>query len=763
MGTPGSLNQDAYGGGRFLSHATRIERGSLQAQEIEGLLQTICSQSEDMTLLSSAVSQLLRVDHDFGSLLDPLLTHQLAEVRQIGATLLGHLGTPEATDRLCDLLSDPDSNVVYHAMEALGSTVPLRALPVLLEKAQSGDFFMSFPAIEALGNSAQPILVPDLIRILGDPTLKRPVVVALGRLGNKLAVPALAREMEGDNAPHRQIVDAVCAIDSHYRETFDDSMSVPGLFCDRLSASAAEVFLQPEKLVGESGEGATWDQVCRCLGWLAGQNHPRAELAVSTLVGLLVSSGAGDWAASELATLVISVEQLESVLGHWDPRVRRRAGMALSGNRSSRAVSVLGRLADDGEVMVAMEAIRTLIQLEDAAASTLVARRILAVSTGYRRRLLGFVHRLPELPDSEIDRLLGDPSPSLQTLAIQSLGLISTTRAEQIFELLQRTTDSGLFSAALEALASSSYSSDVLVKFLEKCWHSATSARQASIARILQYLPSATELHRKALSSEALWTRLYACRAVVSQEAFRGNLIPEGLLKDPMPPVRSVLAELAPSFGEGGLELLDRLSEDSEFDVVRAAILALASLPPDTAVSRLRRLFASSDESVRLAVVEALHMVDDPWAVEALDLAVEDSFLKTEALASLWRSSRPDTAPVLCKYLLREDSHRETLRLRPPGIQPFPQHFTQALIAELPNASSSVKLRWCRIVAELQLVTSSKLLSGLLADPDSRVRRAAYLNLVDLETLNLQGSFASLPDTDDPGVHDLLASVEKAM
>ncbi len=83
----------------------------------------------------------------------------------------------------------------FHAIEAIGRHGHGAASDRLIAIATSGDFFLAFPAIEALARIGDPLVAPRLSPLLDDPMLAGTVAEVLGRIGTEDAVEALVRAL----------------------------------------------------------------------------------------------------------------------------------------------------------------------------------------------------------------------------------------------------------------------------------------------------------------------------------------------------------------------------------------------------------------------------------------------------------------------------------------------------------------------------------------------------------------------------------------
>src|SRR4029077_15113468 len=107
------------------------------------------------------------------------------------ALILGERRDRRAIPALIRTLDDPDADVRFHSVEALGTLRATEAAERLLTVAAGGDFFQAFPAVHALSQIGDPSVAPKLVPLLKNEWLRAVVTEALGELGDELAVGAL--------------------------------------------------------------------------------------------------------------------------------------------------------------------------------------------------------------------------------------------------------------------------------------------------------------------------------------------------------------------------------------------------------------------------------------------------------------------------------------------------------------------------------------------------------------------------------------------
>jgi HEAT repeat protein len=146
---------------------------------------------DDADLRNSAMEVLVRFGKQAVPKLLMLLRDENEEVRNFSAVMLGDIASREAVGPLIEALRDSDANVSHAAAEALGKIGDRSALLPLLELC-SGNFWLQYPAVVAMGEMRDNRAVPRLLQLLDDEMLKEPVIEALGKIGDPRALYYLA-------------------------------------------------------------------------------------------------------------------------------------------------------------------------------------------------------------------------------------------------------------------------------------------------------------------------------------------------------------------------------------------------------------------------------------------------------------------------------------------------------------------------------------------------------------------------------------------
>ncbi len=194
------------------------------------------------------------------------------------AQVLGRRRSRRAVPLLSSLTVHPDDNVAVAAIEALGRIGGGAAVDALLKALDSGNFFRIFPAIDVLGRSGDPSVVPPLLGLLADPFYVTEAVRALGRTGQEAAVPALVGMLQrGNDAVTRVTAVALAEIHDAQVQRFGGTRVVQTALRGR--QESAELGRRLARCLA-GADAAEKAALSRLLGWAGGPDAATGLLAL---------------------------------------------------------------------------------------------------------------------------------------------------------------------------------------------------------------------------------------------------------------------------------------------------------------------------------------------------------------------------------------------------------------------------------------------------------------------------------------------------
>ena len=610
----------------------RLRRGEAPpAPELaEALVAVLRDDYTDLAALNAALQALAQVRQAPVTELAALAQrHPEPDVRMYAVQLLGALRSlPDpapAQAALQAALDDPDENVRFHAIEALGNLAQPESLPALRRALQREPAFEQYAALLALANvgrAAQvpppPGLVEQLLARLDDDFLYEAALEALSAWENPRVMSGLLDWLS--QGPARSAAQFSLAAQALARMARRAPDTLPDLL--RGCAPALQVRLAQaarEWAASAPLEPALAQGLARLAGALLdAPAAPEAALTLrAALADLLLAADegllpAGLPAAQALLRAAPGLPpEFASALAAADPDLspallRTLVEAALQGGQpvlppladlllpalqsdqdslSAAAAAALAQVARAGRAQgtahallqntALVEALFAQLEKPEAAPRQAALEALLALQPpGLAERLLPLLARGPLLRAASLRGLAALRHPAAGPAALSAL-------AEE---------DPQLRGAAVEALAL--IADPPAVDALQALLRDPDPRLRLSAVRALAGLPGlpVSALLREALSDPDAWVRMHACRALGqraltgSEEALGAALL--NCLNDPQPPVRvaaleALLAQARQSGPETRAALRRRvelLLQEENPDVRRAAQHALAQL-----------------------------------------------------------------------------------------------------------------------------------------------------------------------------------------
>jgi HEAT repeat protein len=401
-------------------------------------------------------------------------------------------------------LKDDDANVRYHAVEALGKLKAVEAVDALAEIAESRDFFLSFPALDALAKIGDLRVAPRIVPLLDDPLLREPAINLLGQLGDETAVAPLVALLNTADAPVDVIAAALAALSDRYEEQYGEGSHIADLTSREISPTGVQNLLDALQAPGKEN----LRPLALVLGWL---KRSRVERALTQLMGrddlrdeiieALVRHGS--------ATFDLLIPQLASE----DLEVRRSAVVALGRIADPRATPALVNTLRDESL--AIDAANALAQIGDPQALDGLLSLIGSDDASIRQAAVSALNSLaaPQMA-KRIIPLLHDPDPNVRESAVKIAGYFGY--AESASELVELSDDpiERVRIAALEHLpyVEDGRAFDVLIRALQE----ETPNVRAAAARALGNMdaPQTVRYLIQALDDEDVWVRYFSARAL---------------------------------------------------------------------------------------------------------------------------------------------------------------------------------------------------------------------------------------------------------
>lgn len=322
-----------------------------------------------------------------------------ADVRMRGAMLLCRISEEGDAALLDVFMHDPDTEVRKIAMKAAGIRPADVAVPKLGAALQDPDHAVRVAAVMALAEFRTPMLVDDLLVLLGsgDESLDYAVIRALGMMGAKGAEGVLVRYLEQGGVSRR--------LEYGLLETLGKiaAASASELICTRyLSSPDPDIRRLAVDTLGQLGDTNSLQAVESALA----DSHWSVRVAVLHVLGKLGG-------VREIPLL------LDAIHDH-DPMVRKHAILALGDIRSVAAIPALVQQLADMEM--SRHAFIALLKFGRQALPWLHRHMLKNYTVDIRVRLIDLIGKIGDRKSVDpLMELLDDPNAAIRLAAIDSL------------------------------------------------------------------------------------------------------------------------------------------------------------------------------------------------------------------------------------------------------------------------------------------------------------------------------------------------------
>jgi HEAT repeat protein len=241
-------------------------------ETIKSLLRALRDDHQNLSVLNSALQVLSLTGADVVGPLVECLNGPDVDLRIYAAQALGDQRHPDAIPALIRAIDDENANVKYHAIEALGVLNARDSVDVLASVIETGDFYLAFPALDALIRIGDSRVAPRLVPLLDDEMLRTPAADALGQLGDEEVVEPLVASLNKPGAAATVIARSLAALYDRYERLYEGGDYIGDSVRRAINATGAQNLLDALDDVDDHGLRA----LALVLGWLEGEAIERA-------------------------------------------------------------------------------------------------------------------------------------------------------------------------------------------------------------------------------------------------------------------------------------------------------------------------------------------------------------------------------------------------------------------------------------------------------------------------------------------------------
>jgi HEAT repeat protein len=712
---------------------------------VESLIRTLRDQHHDLAVLSSALDLLAISDVDVVAPLVSFLDAPDANLRIQAALILGERRDVRAIAPLLAQLSDPDVNVQFHVIEALGRLRATEACEALVTIAERRDFFLAFPALQALRHVGNPSIAPRLVPLLADELLRAPVIDVLGELGDEDAAVPLVDLLNTSDAPDDVVADALAGLYERYERAYAAGDHIAGIVRRGVTARGTQRILDAVQRVGSDRLSG----LAKVLGWLEGDAVQRAltrllghDAVRSQIVEALVRHGPG------VVTLLIEQLRVE------DLETRQAAAVALGRIGDPRATSALIDALRDPEV--AVPAAGALARIGDRDAFEGLLALLGEPDAATRQAVIAALNSIGH-PDmaARIAERLGDPDRIVRESALRIAGYFGYP---ECFEQVLRCCHDPAETVRRVAIESLAFFDDprvvpALVSALEE---QASSVRAGAAAALARAEPAvAVDALTRVLGDPDPWVRYIVLRSLgsIGDERVVPSVL-DALRMDPAPHVRLAAIDVLGRLGRAeAWDVLEPLTRSTDSDIASTTIRALGHLDRPDVLPALEAFLRAPEAWRRAAAVSAATVRTEDRVAHLLQWVAavdEDGDVATSAIDGLARiARRPDsqgTEAARALVALTAEPLRRDAAIT--ALSQLPSRRIDDVARGLADPSPDVRCASVDALGRMQQAAASRAIESALNDSHITVRLAAIRALKNLGTREPQRKLMTLARTD---------------
>jgi HEAT repeat protein len=698
---------------------TAVEENSRNAapDAVAALLLSVRDNHHNLGLLNSALKVLALSNVDTHATLVEFLESPDDDLRIQAALALGVQKDPRAIPALMKALRDKSVNVVYHAIEALGSLRALEACEALVSIAETRDFFLGFPALDALGDIGDSRFATRIVPLLQDETLRDPAAHALAKIGDESIVEALAGLLNTPDAPIEAAAEALAVLRERYEQLYGEGRHITDLCRTFITATGTRNLADT---VIRSGP-ETLRPLVTVLGWLKSGAGTRA---------LIRHLGSADLRNEIIDAFVEhgaeATEMLLEQLGSDDLEIRRSAIIAIGRIRDSRAVPILTHmLPAAGDLTI--EVIAALASIGDASAVQPLFALIGNSDPAIRRATVSALNTLASPEIMKLVRpLLDDPNPAKREAAVRIAGYFGYSSCIEGVFLRCKDADPSVRRAAIEHIP---YLNDprtpaVLIHALREDAPMVRAAAAAAMAHVES--PDTVTALVDVLGDYDPWVRYFATKTLGKLKALPAAAALRRLAdRDRLQHVRIAAFEgLLRIDEESAVSVANSFLASTNLDLQQAVASLSGQLKHPSALSLLTGSMRSPHVTVRIAAATSLGEMANPDAVDLLRRAArldEDPSMMKAAIVALGKLQTPEATTTLID-LLNDPTRRE---MAAAALVRMKNINVVLMGGSLRHPSPSVRLALIGILERAKWSQSSDLLRVALNDSEHSVRTAA--------------------------------------
>jgi HEAT repeat protein len=611
--------------------------------------------------------------------------------------------------------------------------------------AESGDFFLGFPALEALAAIGDSSVAPRLAPLLQNDLLRGTVAEVLGRIGDEDVVAPLIQLLNDATAPTEVVADALASVYDRHEQRYHDGEHIAQLVRRAIAPTGTQNLLDAVTQAGPD----QLRSIAKVLSWLEGSAVERALTLLlghpavrSKVVEYLVRHGER---VVQLLIDQLDAEDLETRhaavvgLGRIGDRAATPALLDILAKDSALTVVTAGALARIGDPR-AFEPLLDLVGHPDPAVRQAVIAALNSIGHPDMAR--------------RIVPLLRDPRVHVRESALRIAGYFGYREcADDLLESCS-DADAAVRRAALEHLAFLD-DSRVLTTLLSALGDPDPVMRAAAVQSLTRLEDARVgQPLTEALRDPDPWVRYFAARGLAEQgHAPAVDELTRAALDDEAGHVRLAAIDALGRIGSvAAIPALAALAASDDLERATAAIHSLGGIADDAAWPPLQAALRADQEQRRAAGAQAITRLGGPRAIALLEwtAAADSSGIVVAAavhgLTSIAREGSLGPPAVKALVELSADTSRRDLVI--PALAEVPAALIGHVALGLRDPRIMVRVAVLQALGQMRRAEASRWLQAALDDDPPEVRLAAITELRHLGTRGVERRLVTLARTD---------------
>ena len=618
---------------------------------VSDLIRTLLNQHHNPAILSSVINVMTLSSENLLPFFQELMANPNPDIRIYTLQIIGDRVDRESLPLLLDALHDPDSNVIYHAIEALGKIRAPEAFDPLVSIASGKDLFLASAALFALSNLGAQVAYQALQHLWENEELKSGMIDLAANDAGIDAIKQLCQLMNEDASYAEEVASALGLIHSK----FENNTMRLVLFQELLNEFLNERGIQ--QLIA-----------------MAAKEQTKNFKTLVRLLSLLSNLGALQFLVTVMGNPEIQEDVLQGIKRNSDLLFETLIRELEEENemRVLPAIIALGRIGK-------REAVPHLTNMFSRSPAIIIHATGALAKIGYR----GCYHDL--LP------LLAHPDALVRRAAVSALNSIAhpdmpadmerLVQSGHLFERESALRIAGYFGyeaclphvldalndpeefirlAAIEVLPFFDY--PATGKIVGNLYKISGNRFRSQILKSATFMESddALPLIRQALEESDPWIKTYALRSA-------GTLN----LREVAPQIKQLLTMEGPVFVkitaiqalgdmrmEGAEEEIAAMADGSNFDLALTVVNALGSMGTHAAFNALHQLLQKADNQLKEQIIPVMAGFDQANIVDQLVITAsttQSDQIRQQCVNSLSLSGSAHAYQALLKLLKNKD------------------------------------------------------------------------------------------------------------